>query len=420
MRIAIVNWTRRRVGGAETYLNNIIPELHRHGHSVAFWYEVDDPQNRESIEMEASMPEWSVASMGHRAALEELTDWHPDIIFVHGLLSPILESEIVRIAPAVLLAHAYYGTCISGSKTFMWPVEIPCNRKLGWQCLLHYYPHRCGGWNPAVMLSDYKRQSRRLELLKSYGAILTLSEYMRSEYLRHGFCRDRVFNLSRYSVPPAASLAQALQVETSPMDLQERPIGRLLFLGRMELLKGGHLLLDSLSQVKAVVGRPLHLTFAGEGPARSAWERQAARLQTKDRDIRVNFVGWLNGHQIEQVLSDSDLLIVPSLWPEPFGLVGPLAGSKGIPSAAFNVGGITEWLIDGINGHLAPGNPATADGLAQAIIKCIQDPSYYRSLRSGAKNVSRQFQVRNHALCLIELLSRVIKDFAKASSPGHS
>jgi hypothetical protein len=71
MRIAVVNWSKRRVGGVETYLNTIIPELSRAGHEIAFWHEVDEPVERASIEMTDDMPNWCVAEMGAEQALAQ-------------------------------------------------------------------------------------------------------------------------------------------------------------------------------------------------------------------------------------------------------------------------------------------------------------------------------------------------------------
>src|SRR2546423_8225430 len=39
------------------------------------------------------------------------------------------------VAPAVFFAHAYYGTCISGAKTFKRPTVTPCDRRFGPKCL---------------------------------------------------------------------------------------------------------------------------------------------------------------------------------------------------------------------------------------------------------------------------------------------
>jgi hypothetical protein len=46
-------------------------------------------------------------------------------------------------------------------------------------------------------------------------------------------------------------------------------------------------------------------------------------------------------------------------------------------AAGFAASGISEWLIDGVNGYLAPGSPPTPAGLAEAIVKCLQDRSLH-------------------------------------------
>ena len=58
---------------------------------------------------------------------------------------------------------------------------------------------------------------------------------------------------------------------------------KLLFVGRMEALKGGGMLLDALPRVLGVLGRQLHMTFVGDGTERSEWEKKAARIQASDR-----------------------------------------------------------------------------------------------------------------------------------------
>ena len=77
--------------------------------------------------------------------------WRPDLIYTHSLGSPRFEEATLKIAPAVFFAHAYYGTCVSGAKTFKRPTPTPCGRRFGPACLLQYYPRRCGGWSPLTM-----------------------------------------------------------------------------------------------------------------------------------------------------------------------------------------------------------------------------------------------------------------------------
>jgi glycosyltransferase involved in cell wall biosynthesis len=139
---------------------------------------------------------------------------------------------------------------------------------------------------------------------------------------------------------------------------------RLLFAGRMESLKGGTVLLDALPLVSSALSRPLVLTFAGDGSGRFGWARRADAIVRRHPAMRIEFTGWIEPAALAALFDSSDLLVVPSLWPEPFGLVGPEAGMRGLPAAAFAAGGIPEWLTDGVNGALAYGLPPAAADLA--------------------------------------------------------
>jgi len=176
---------------------------------------------------------------------------------------------------------------------------------------------------------------------------------------------------------------------------------------RMEVVKGGIVLLDALPRVLGALGRPLHVTFVGDGMERQKWEQRAAKLQAFEPRLKIQFEGWLEKLALERIYRESDLLIVPSLWPEPFGLIGPEAGSYGLPAAAFDVGGVADWLTDGVNGYLAPGDPPTSEGLAREIVRCLSDPANYQRLRQGAVESARRFSLREHVASLIDLFEEV-------------
>ncbi len=423
MRIAIATWSRRKVGGVETYLSSIIPGLENAGCDLAFLSELDQPANRERITLPAGVPAWCVSELGAECALTALREWHPDVIYSHGLLDPDLEDRLLAISPAVFFAHGYYGTCISGAKTFKFPVIAPCNRQFGWQCLMHFYPHRCGGWSPLTMVREYRRQSKRLRVLPRYKAIVTFSGHMACEYIKHGFSAGRIHVLSPIqnghasngshqiaATGPGSMQREILPVHKSSLtDSRGRPFWRLLFLGRMDRLKGGRIFLDALPQVAASLDRPLRVTFAGDGPDRNAWERLAARAKFQNHGLEIEFVGWLEGQQRDALLAGSDLLVIPSQWPEPSGRVGLEAGARGIPSVAFALGGIPEWLSDGVNGFLAPGNPPTAAGLSEAIVRALHDPQTHASLRQGALERARELSLRGHLMQLLPFLERYVR-----------
>lgn len=419
MRIAIAYANRRKIGGIETYLSGIIPELARLGHTLAFWYELEGPTDRDPIALPAGVPTWCVADLGAACALTALHDWQPDVIYAHGLHNLELEAEMLKIAPAVFFAHGYYGTCISGAKTFKLPVVIPCTRRFGWPCLLHYYPHRCGGLSPTTMLRMYRLQSKRLDLLHRYKAIVTHSDHMISEYAKHGLAAERAYQFPYDSLrtetikalEPNAGVAGHLPDSAIDGQLEDQLRvsleQRLLFSGRMDRVKGGAYFLEALPKVATALDARLRVTFAGDGSECVSWKRTAARIQESHPKIHVEFTGWISESQLECLLDDADLLVVPSLWPEPFGLVGLEAGIRGVPTAAFAVGGIRDWLTDGINGFLAPGDPPTADGLAEAIIKCLRDPNVYARLRRGAVELAQRFSLEKHINALQEVFEKV-------------
>jgi glycosyltransferase involved in cell wall biosynthesis len=403
MRVCITTWSNGRVGGIETYLSKVIPELARAGLEVGFFHETGTPTNRKSISLQTATRTWSVDELGRDGALAGLRKWQPDVLYSHGLRDPELEAQILDIAPAVFFLHSYYGTCISGGKTFKSPTIRPCECRFGWPCLLRYYPRRCGGWNPLSMVREYQRQHDRLELLTRYKAILAHSAHMVDEYAAHGL---RVQQIAHPIEPAEKTFEWPARSTTAVQDPElyshASTPWRLLFIGRMDQLKGGRILLQALPRVVDILRRPVSVVFAGDGPDRGAWERIAQRLSSERPDVTGRFVGWKSAEAVTNLLDDADLLVLPSLWPEPFGQVGIEAGHRAVPVAAFAVGGINEWLIDGINGHLAAGDPPTAVGLSDAIASCLSDPKVHSRLRRGALEVAQRFSMKRH---LAELLS---------------
>lgn len=387
MRILIATWSARRVGGTENYLHALLPALRQAGHEVALFVERDVPAHREPIVDDPAVPV-------HAGAPDAARGWRPDVVYAHGLEDPAREADLLRAAPAVLFVHSYYGMCISGTKTLQWPTVRPCAHALTPLCLLRYYPRRIGGRSPVTMLRRYREQRRRLALMRDYRALVTHTDHMRRELLRHGHDPARTAAIPFLVPPPPAG-----DVFPPPA----APPWRLLFAGRMDRLKGGDYLLDALPRVRDGCG-PVHVTMAGDGPERGAWRERAAALEAAHADITIDFPGWLAAAAMARAWRDAHLLVVPSLWPEPFGSVGPEAGHRGRPAAAFDVGGITDWLTDGRTGHLAPGNPPTRAGLADAIVRCLADPARYASLAAGARAMAGRYSAPAHLNALLPIL----------------
>jgi glycosyltransferase involved in cell wall biosynthesis len=173
----------------------------------------------------------------------------------------------------------------------------------------------------------------------------------------------------------------------------------------MEALKGGHILLQALEQLDPAIRRQVVVTFAGDGRERAAWEARAATL-AGDCDIR--FTGWLSPGERAEMLHASDLLVVPSLWPEPYGLVGPEAGAAGVPTLGFDVGGIREWLTDSVHGRLVAAGADPVRSLTVALADCLSDRTRLARWGAQAYADSRSRSLVAH----VDALERVLESAA--------
>jgi glycosyltransferase involved in cell wall biosynthesis len=160
--------------------------------------------------------------------------------------------------------------------------------------------------------------------------------------------------------------------------------------GRLTRLKGGDLLLPAVRAAAERVGRPLGVRFAGDGPEEAALRTLARRL-----GVKAEFFGWCPGPRLAELRVEADVLAVPSVWPEPFGLVGIEAGCQGLPAVGFALGGIPDWLVPGVSGESAP-TPPTVAGLADALVRALKDPAHHQRLRVGAWEMAQRFTLERH------------------------
>jgi glycosyltransferase involved in cell wall biosynthesis len=211
--------------------------------------------------------EWCAALDEPERSLEALRRWSPSVLLVHGVADPVMEARLLAIAPAVFVAHTYTGTCISSRKTLTFPRPRPCDRVFGPACLALFYPRRCGGLHPLTLIHDYRRQTAQLGLIQTYSHVLTMSQHMRREYVRHGVAPHRAHALPPY----LPSVASSDRVE----DSGPSNVTTLLFVGRIERLKGCRLLIEALPG-----SRPGWERLSGwslQETVRTAWPANASR-----------------------------------------------------------------------------------------------------------------------------------------------
>ena len=398
MRILIAGANRMVKGGQETYQRTIISGLGAAGHEVAYLHERTSPEGQPTVDGgEPGLPRWCIDEVGFAKALQEVAAWRPDVAYINGLHSPRLEAALLNQTPAVLFVHSYYGTCPAGSKRHAFPEIVTCSRTIGAACLLLHYPRRCGGLNPATALADYRLERQRHRLLFRYRTLVVGSRHMQQEYRRHGIPDDRV--------ELAPLFASGATAETEP-SMAGRGTGRVLLVGRITGLKGGARLVPALRLAGQALNRVLSLTVAGTGP-----EVEALRELARREGVEAEFLDWLDPGELRALYRTAELLAVPSLWPEPFGLVGIEAGCVGLPAVAFAMGGITDWLIPGVSGEFAAGKP-TAAALSGAIVRALRDPDHYAALRRGAWETACRFTVDRHMNVLVRVLNRAAEEGA--------
>jgi glycogen(starch) synthase len=169
----------------------------------------------------------------------------------------------------------------------------------------------------------------------------------------------------------------------------------LIFAGRLVSDKGANLLLEAMALLEAKPG----LTIAGGGPEREHLENQAAELGLQ---TRVEFVGPQSGHQLAELLRQHQILVVPSRWREPFGIVA----LEGIACGCVVVGSAEGGLAEAIGpcGLTFPNGDARA--LADILGRLLTNPRECDRLRQNAEAHLARFTPRQVAAVYLSAMEQ--------------
>jgi glycosyltransferase involved in cell wall biosynthesis len=393
MRILIANDALVGSGGVESYLAALMPALSGRGHEVALLH-ANTRRESGATRLDAAALVASVADDTLEGAFDRVRAWRPDVCFSHNMRPLDVEERLLAEWPVVKMMHGYSGTCVSGLKAHAFPATVPCAREFGAACLALYLPRHCGQYRPLLMVEQFRRQSRQRSLLARYAAVVTASRHMADEYVRHGLARGRVVTAPLF--PTEGTTASARELP---------PIPAVLFAGRMTSIKGGDVLVRAVAAASAQMAGPVSLIMAGDGPERSALEALARRL-----GVDATFTGWVAAGARTSLFRAASLVAVPSLWPEPFGLVGLDAGVHGVPAIAFDVGGIREWLRGDVNGLLVR-ERGSAAALGAALAQLLGDRDRLARYGDGAWRVARELSIEAH----VTTVERLLGDAARAT-----
>ena len=409
-------------GGTERYAAVVIPALIERGHRVTVLCRESQPSAQGCGERGAAertnpvevIEEPDLLGQGLTAKAREhlraaLAAAAPDVAFASAMRNYEGVELLLDAAPLVRYVHDHTLFCPGLNKYY--ENGDTCRKPMGIACLSQYYlGGGCIGFKramyPGKPLDPLRRlrfKQRGLKLWKRATHTLTNSRYMREELLKVGFSRERtsvlpLFTRSNTEEQPASPLAPELEAFLA----SGRPL--IFTPARLTLPDKG---VDYLLTTLALVREDCCTVICGDGPARDFLEAKAAEDGIGER---VLFSGWLGSGAVETLYDRAALVVCPSVWDEPFGLVGLEAMAHEKPLVAFDVGGIGEWLIDGQNGFLLPRKDT--GGMAQAIDRLLRDADLRRRLGTfGRASMRERFSRSTH----LDQLESVLAGAARKS-----
>jgi len=172
--------------------------------------------------------------------------------------------------------------------------------------------------------------------------------------------------------------------------------------GRLSKEKGVEVLLEAIKIIKKSVPGIL-VDIVGDGPEKNMLIKLSKDLNLKNN---VKFIGSIPHNIVGDFYKQCTVLIIPSVWDEPFGLVGIEAMSVGRPVIASRVGGIPEWLNDGETGYLTQSR--NVEQLANKVTYLVKHPDLVRSMGKKAFARSKLFNLEEYINSLEQLYKSII------------
>ncbi|MEM8858390.1 MAG: glycosyltransferase [Chloroflexota bacterium] len=163
---------------------------------------------------------------------------------------------------------------------------------------------------------------------------------------------------------------------------------KLAYVGGLSQQKGVHVIIQAINQLKEI---DLTLTIGGD---EDKFPEYVAHLKQAS-DNRVTFRGKLPPAVVRQLMAESDLLLVPSIWYETYAIVVSEAFAAGIPVAVSDLGALAERVEDRVTGFKVP--PANAEAWARTIEHAAKNRPI---LSRMAMNKPKSFTMKDHYLAI--------------------
>lgn len=365
LRVVVVH-NRYRSGqpsGEDEVVHRETALLREAGHNVhTFARSSDEIAAMSRTEQAAVLAQAAWSRTSRRQFADRLAAVRPDVVHVHNtfpLISPsILAAAAAADVPVVATLHHYRQICPSGELFRAGQVCRECVNRLPLPAIRHRcYRDSRAATVPLVIAQVVGRRAWWNEV----SVFFCISAAQRDTLIAGGMPADRL--VVKHNFVPD------LGTRTGP--------GRhVLYLGRLAENKGVQVLMAAWERFATASAPGAPLVIAGDGPLRAAVQRWAATRP----DVR--FEGLVDRGRCTDLTRAAIAVVVPSVWPEPFGLVAVEAMSLGVPVLASALGSFPELVCAERTGLLHP--PGDADALALHLRRVV-DSDTSRRLGDAAR-----------------------------------
>jgi glycosyltransferase involved in cell wall biosynthesis len=224
------------------------------------------------------------------------------------------------------------------------------------------------GWGPPhyAAAAFARRRQRAVAALNQVQEIHALSTRSAAILTQHGIAAEKI-KVIPFLVSHFHRLAPATRAPSPRLTFGYR--------GDVSFTKGIHVLVQAFAQLDQKRARLL-IYGSGEPDYSLSLRRQA-------RGLDVAFKGAYSIQDLPRISQQIDVGLVPSLCEETLCLAGLEFLYSGAPVIASRLGGMVDYVEEGVNGFLvAPGDP---EALAQAMRRFLEDPSLLTRLRANCR-----------------------------------
>jgi glycosyltransferase involved in cell wall biosynthesis len=283
-----------------------------------------------------------------------LDNFAPDVVHLHnlaGLSAGIIPCAKRRNIKTVLTLHDYWGFCFKN--TLLKTKDEICKDYTRCAECLPFIVDEAGRQFPIRMRQEFLKLR-----LSEVDVFISPSRYLAERYIQAGIPEEKIKVIWN-----GVDIQKFSTLTKKPSDGKIR----YTFIGYFGFHKGLHILVEALHRTPHFGKITMNLVGGGD---LMPYVRE--QVQTLGLDSIVKFWGKMDHYRIGEVLSETDVLVVPSIWPEnqPVSITEAMAAK--IPVVASAIGGIPELVIDGYNGYLF--RPRSAEDLTLKISEFIHDP----------------------------------------------